>query len=121
MAVWRLPKTKPRLSLLEQVKASRSFAAEDAIQPDPFSVPGMKDAVPLVLRAALKKSSIAIFGDYDCDGICGTAILDETLRVLGMNPLVRLPRRDEGNLTDRVHAGNGCASHCGKDSICWEL
>jgi len=96
VALWRLPKIDPRLSLLEQIRASRSFAAEDAIQPDPFSVPGMKDAVPCVLRAALKKSSIAIFGDYDCDGICGTAILVETLRELGVDPLVRLPRRDEG-------------------------
>jgi len=56
----------------------------------------MKDAVTRVLHAVNKKSRIAVFGDYDCDGICGAAVLAETLRMLGADPLVRLPRRDEG-------------------------
>jgi len=97
MAVWKLPKMDPKSPLLEQVKASRSLAdTGTVVQPDPFSVPGMKDAAARVLRAVEKKSKIAIFGDYDCDGICGTAVLAETLRALGAEPLVRLPRRDEG-------------------------
>jgi len=96
MAVWRLPKTNSSLSLLEQVRVSRNLTVTDTVQLDPFSVPGMKDAVTRVLHAVNKKSKIAVFGDYDCDGICGAAVLVETLQMLGAEPLVRLPRRDEG-------------------------
>ena len=39
--------------------------------PDPVSIPGMTDAVDRVLAAVRDKKRIAIFGDYDCDGILG--------------------------------------------------
>jgi single-stranded-DNA-specific exonuclease len=42
---------------------------------DPLSIPGMTDAVDHVLAAVGDKKRIAIFGDYDCDGILGTHIL----------------------------------------------
>lgn len=36
---------------------------------------------------------IAIFGDYDCDGVTSTALLLRALRRNGAEPLVRLPHR----------------------------
>src|SRR5581483_4245988 len=47
--------------------------------PDPESIPGMTDAVDRVLAAVRDKQRIAIFGDYDCDGILGTHILRSVL------------------------------------------
>jgi len=41
---------------------------------DPESIPGITDAVDRVLAAVRDKQRIAIFGDYDCDGILGTHI-----------------------------------------------
>ncbi len=44
-------------------------------------------------RAIAKREQIGIFGDYDCDGITGTALLMRMLRRRGVEPLVRLPHR----------------------------
>ena len=44
-----------------------------------------------------KKEKIVVFGDYDVDGITGTAILWETLYGLGFDVLPYIPHRvDEG-------------------------
>ncbi len=64
--------------------------------PDAESIPGMADAVDRVLAAARHKERIAIFGDYDCDGILGTHILRSVLASLGVQALAYLPHRDEG-------------------------
>ena len=40
---------------------------------------------------------IAVFGDYDVDGVCSTAMMLRTLRALGADPVWELPNRfDEG-------------------------
>lgn len=43
--------------------------------------------------ARSKKEKIVIFGDYDCDGVCATAILWETLYKLGFDALPHIPDR----------------------------
>ena len=43
-----------------------------------------------------KKQKILIFGDYDVDGICGTAVLWEALWQKGFDVLPYLPKRSEG-------------------------
>ena len=64
--------------------------------PDPKSISGMTQAVDRVLAAVREKQRIAIFGDYDCDGILGTHILRSVLASLGIQALACLPHRDEG-------------------------
>lgn len=44
-------------------------------------------------EAKKNKEKIIIFGDYDCDGICATAILWENLYSLGFNCLPYIPNR----------------------------
>jgi len=48
-----------------------------------------------IVQAIKKKEQIIVFGDYDVDGICGTAILWETLNKLGANVLPYIPHRTE--------------------------
>ena len=48
-----------------------------------------------VKKAIKLKEKIIVYGDYDTDGICGTAILWETLNALGANVLPYIPRRVE--------------------------
>ncbi|MCL2332457.1 MAG: single-stranded-DNA-specific exonuclease RecJ [Actinomycetia bacterium] len=64
---------------------------------DPFLIPGMDGGVTR-LRAALRaREHIAVFGDYDLDGISATALMTRGLRALGaarVTPL--LPHRSEG-------------------------
>ena len=57
----------------------------------------LRPRVELILRHVERGSQIAVFGDYDVDGVCSTAILVRTLRVLGADPVWELPSRfDEG-------------------------
>lgn len=63
----------------------------------PSSLPGISEATEKILSIVIKNQKIVIFGDYDCDGICATAILVRTLNALGANVSPFLPRRiDEG-------------------------
>ncbi|HEX9817786.1 MAG TPA: DHH family phosphoesterase, partial [Patescibacteria group bacterium] len=48
-----------------------------------------------LLQAIKKKEQILVFGDYDADGICATAIMWEALYSLGANALPFIPHREK--------------------------
>jgi len=50
---------------------------------DPFLMLGMKEAVGRIKEAIKKQEKIAIFGDYDADGVCGSVVLKTVLEELG--------------------------------------
>lgn len=57
----------------------------------------LKKAVSRIQKAIENKEQIVVFGDYDVDGICGAAILWETLHSLGAKVMPYIPHRiDEG-------------------------
>ncbi|MBI2431192.1 MAG: DHH family phosphoesterase, partial [Candidatus Levybacteria bacterium] len=57
----------------------------------------LKIAVKRIQKAIEDKEQIVVFGDYDVDGICGAAILWETLYALGASVIPYIPHRvDEG-------------------------
>lgn len=63
---------------------------------DPFLLKGMKKAVARIIKAIEKKEKIFIYGDYDADGVCSSAILFLTLKELGVkNPGIYIPDRDK--------------------------
>ena len=62
---------------------------------NPFLMKGMKKAVSRIKKALKNKEKITIFGDYDADGVCGTAILSEILNALGTNPGIFIPNRNK--------------------------
>ena len=64
---------------------------------DPFLLPNMDVAVARLLQARASGEALAIFGDYDVDGVTSTTILLEVLRTLGWRADAYLPHRlDEG-------------------------
>ena len=76
-------------------EARRFLAAEESH--DPLTLPGIPAACELILAHVERGSVIAVFGDYDVDGVCSTAMLLRTLRALGADPVWELPSRfDEG-------------------------
>ena len=78
------------------VEAARAFLDADE-RHDPLTLPGVPAACELILAHLRRGSRIAVFGDYDVDGVCSTAILVRTLRTLGGDPVWELPSRfDEG-------------------------
>lgn len=52
-------------------------------------------AIARIELAIKNKEKIVVFGDYDVDGICGTAILWETLNSLGAKVMPYIPHRIE--------------------------
>ena len=84
-----------RRGFAEVDEARRFLAAEESH--DPLALPGVPAACELILDHLRRGSRIAVFGDYDVDGVCATAMLVRTLRTLGGEPLWELPSRfDEG-------------------------
>lgn len=57
---------------------------------------GISEARERVLRAITSGEPIVLFGDYDCDGILGTAIIYGVLKKLGARVQAYIPHRDEG-------------------------
>jgi single-stranded-DNA-specific exonuclease len=60
---------------------------------DPFLMAGMEKAVARIAAAISGKEKIAVYGDYDVDGITGTAVLVRVLRTLGASCDYYLPNR----------------------------
>src|SRR5918993_914222 len=84
-----------RRGFSEAGEARRFLAAEESH--DPRTLPGVPAACELILDHLRRGSVIAVFGDYDVDGVCSTAMLLRTLRGLGADPVWELPSRfDEG-------------------------
>jgi single-stranded-DNA-specific exonuclease len=63
---------------------------------DPFKLPNMPAAVERIQQALQRHERIAIFGDYDVDGITATCVLTMFLRLLGNEPLYHIPHRIRG-------------------------
>ncbi len=78
-----------------ELAAAREFLAADA-RTEPTDLPGAPAACELVLRHVAAGSRILVFGDYDVDGVCSTAMMVRTLRELGADPAWQLPSRAEG-------------------------
>ena len=62
----------------------------------PFLMKGMKEAVELITRARDEGWTVAVFGDYDADGICASAIMYYALRDFGIDAHVYIPERADG-------------------------
>ena len=56
-------------------------------------LPGMTEAVQVILPFLHTKRKIVVFGDYDADGVCASAILVTALRRLGGNAEAFIPHR----------------------------
>lgn len=58
---------------------------------DPFLFLEMEKAVKRIKQAREKKEKVAIFGDYDADGVTSTAIIKETLDEIGISSFIYIP------------------------------
>ena len=64
---------------------------------DPFLMTDMQKAVDFIKQAILKNTTIAVYGDYDVDGITATYIVYDYLKSIGADVMYYIPdRADEG-------------------------
>ena len=64
------------------VDEARAFLDADETH-DPFEFDQMASVVELIREAVAAGRRITVHGDYDCDGVCSTAILVRALREIG--------------------------------------
>ena len=88
--------------IIAKILALRGITAaelEDFLHPtldklaQPEELPGIVKAADIILDSILYRRKIVVFGDYDCDGVCATAIVSRTLRALGGNVSEFIPDR----------------------------
>lgn len=78
-------------------EAALAFLSPERATGDPFLLPDMEVAVARLLRAVERGETIALYGDYDVDGVTGTALLAQALRALGVPVVPYIPHRiDDG-------------------------
>jgi len=71
------------LETSEEIEKYFNFDYEKDLS-DPFSITDMKKAVERISKAIETQENMAIFGDYDADGVSSSAVLFETLTNLGL-------------------------------------
>ena len=129
-----LPLTARLLAVrdLPDAEAARAFLSPTlATLLDPFLMDGMDLAVERIARAVRDREPIAIYGDYDVDGLTATALLTRFFGALGTEVTSYIPHRlDEGygmsmqgveslqqrgtRLVITVDNGIGCAAEVGR-------
>jgi single-stranded-DNA-specific exonuclease len=89
--------------LLSRLLVNRNITAPQAAQKflsstlrdlnHPFLMKGMKRACRRIAEAVYQKEKICIYGDYDADGVTGTAVLKLFLESLGAPVTFYIPER----------------------------
>jgi single-stranded-DNA-specific exonuclease len=120
--------------VLAQVLAARGLDAAEAaafLAPtggyhDPFGLPAMNAAVAAIQASIHEGTAIAIYGDYDADGVTACAMLTRCLRAAGATVIPYIPNRmTEGYglhaaaLAELGARGAGCVItvDCGTSSV----
>lgn len=62
----------------------------------PFLMRGMDEAVRMLTQARDEGKTVAVFGDYDADGVCASAIMYHALKEFGIEAHVYIPERADG-------------------------
>ena len=83
---------------IETAKEAENFLNDNGEPlPDPFLLKDMDKAVRRIRQAIEKGEKIAVYGDYDVDGITSTCLLTDYFRSCGLDCTPYIPdRNDEG-------------------------
>jgi len=79
--------------LTEPSQFKSFIAADECLSGNPLLLPDMHRAVARIYQALLSGENIAIYGDFDVDGITGTALLVQALSSLGGKVTPYIPHR----------------------------
>ena len=112
---WKIPYARPEYPaelkqagcgpLLSAVLALRGIRTEQDAKElldggltclhDPMQMQGMAEAVQRIRRAIEQKEAVAVYGDYDVDGITATCLVTDYLRSKGLRCVGYIPDRNE--------------------------
>jgi single-stranded-DNA-specific exonuclease len=75
------------------------LSADRRLEGNPFLLPDISQAASRVYKAVLDREKVAVYGDFDVDGVTATVILVEGLSRLGAEVVPYIP--------DRINEGHG--------------
>src|ERR1700692_3517983 len=108
------------------VDSAATFLDSAAAFHDPRGLRGMAAAVDVVRSSTASGERIAVYGDYDADGVTACALLSRALRRAGVDTVAYIPNRMSegyglhGAALAELHAqGVGCVItvDCGTSSV----
>ena len=89
--------------LVASISASKGMKNQDEIEVflhprrndfhDPFLLPDMEKAVDRIVKAINNNEKVAIYGDYDVDGITSSTVLHRFLKDRGLDTDIYIPNR----------------------------
>ncbi|MGE0282876.1 MAG: single-stranded-DNA-specific exonuclease RecJ [Rhizobiaceae bacterium] len=109
MAALQMAQINGLPDIVARVLAGRGVQPEDAeafldptirdLMPDPSSLTDMDAAAERIVRAVVTRERVAIFGDYDVDGACSSALMQRFFSHYGVESEIYIP--------DRIFEGYG--------------
>ena len=81
--------------LFSQTESSEFITPLDDNLNDPYLLPDMKKAINRISIALKTNEVIGVFGDFDTDGLSGTALLTKGMQILGGTVIPYVPHRSE--------------------------
>ncbi len=92
---WVISNNDPKKSALEKILENKKDIKAKEISEfyDPFLFSDMEKTIDRIKTAIKNKERVMVFGDYDVDGITGTAILFQILKKIGAEVSCRIPHR----------------------------
>lgn len=79
--------------LTDPARRESFIAADRRLLADPFLLPDIEPAVARLYQALLSGEKVAVYGDFDVDGITATALLVRGLESLGADVIPYIPHR----------------------------
>jgi single-stranded-DNA-specific exonuclease len=99
--------------ITEPSQAELFISADKRLSFDPELLPDIHPAIARIYRALLSAEKIAVYGDFDTDGITGAALLTQGLEALGGQVRVYIPHR----LKEGHGLNNSALEHLQKQGI----
>lgn len=126
---WNILNTDENLSLFEKLCKKRQLETEksrnaffngktDTHLKESYKLKDIEKATIRILKAIDNKERIIIYGDYDVDGVCSTAIMFTCLSHLGAEVSYRLPHRVNDGYGLHKHYIDECKEKDVKLIIC---
>ncbi len=79
--------------ITDEAQADRFLNPKLADLPDPFLMKGIEAGARRLFKAIVRGEKIALYGDYDVDGVTSSTLLSAFLRGHGVVPRVYIPKR----------------------------
>lgn len=82
-------------NITDPAQVGSFLAADYGTLHDAFALRDMEPAVARIRQAIEQQETVAVYGDFDTDGVTGVALLKQALSALGLTVLPYIPKRLE--------------------------